>query len=175
MPNNHALVFFCFAGTGLRINGLSTSKDFIAKCYGKTVRTHSGGSDGSGECECVFMSFFFSLLFFGLFCTSNVFNNDTLRTAPYSQRHGITAHTLRCTYLIKPCMYFPPCHTIPYQKMGPKWVAMPLLKRGGQQAACHTLMSCCYTGQSPHRLHHPTVHHSKLLRCPNYSGGHSRG
>ena len=34
-------------------------------------------------------------------------------------------------------------------KMGPKWVAMPLvstlLERGGQQAACHTLM-CCYTG-----------------------------
>ena len=24
------------------------------------------------------------------------------------------------------------------EKMGPKWVAMPLLKRGGQQAACHT-------------------------------------
>ena len=31
-------------------------------------------------------------------------------------------------------------------RMGPKWVAMPLLKRGGQQAACHALMSCCYTG-----------------------------
>ena len=30
--------------------------------------------------------------------------------------------------------------------MGPKWVAMPLLKRGGQQAACHTLMSCVTAG-----------------------------
>ena len=55
-------------------------------------------------------------------------------------------------------------------KMGPKWVAMPLLKRRGQQAACPTLMSCVTQDIHPHRLHHSTVHHSKLLRCPNYSG-----
>ena len=31
--------------------------------------------------------------------------------------------------------------------MGPNWVAMPLLKRGGQKAACHTLMSWIVTPQ----------------------------
>ena len=48
---------------------------------------------------------------------------------------------------------------------------MPLLNVGGQQAACQTLMPCVTAGlspagYSPHRVvrvHHPAVHHSKLL------------
>ena len=45
---------------------------------------------------------------------------------------------------------------------------MPLLKRGGQQAACHTLMSCAGESPAVTQDSHPTGYIIPLYTTPSY-------